>query len=259
MIPKVLHYCWFGKQKKPLLINSCIQSWKKFLPEYDIVEWNEENSDLNQPYVKEAYRLKKWAFVSDFVRLKVLYENGGIYLDTDMMIVKSLDTLLLHSCFLGAEEMNLISAGIIGCKKKHLFIKACLDNYDLIKIQETTNFYQLVLPLLITRTYIENISITTFEKIIEVNNIVIYPPSYFYPFPNSKKNDIKNYKEYIQDSTYAVHLWNASWVEYDEFYYLRNKKYFKALFKIINKICLKRDINLYYFKRIYFNFVKSFK
>ena len=92
MIPKVVQYCWFGGKKKTKLIKDCIKSWKRYLPDYKIIEWNEKNSDLAHPFVIEAYKLKKWAFVSDYIRLKVLYDFGGIYLDTDMMVLKSFES-----------------------------------------------------------------------------------------------------------------------------------------------------------------------
>src|SRR5690606_23315459 len=124
--PKVIHYCWFGNKKKPPLVVDCISSWKLYLPEFDIIEWNEKNTDLNHPFLKKTFKLKKWAFVSDFVRLKVLYEFGGIYLDTDMLILKPLDVFLKDNCFFGAEDDKYINAAIIGASKEHPFIKECL-------------------------------------------------------------------------------------------------------------------------------------
>ena len=97
MIPKKIHYCWFGKGEKGSLIEECISSWKKILPEYEIKEWNEENFDVTaHPYTKKAYKAKKWAFVSDYARLKVLEEEGGVYLDTDMLLLKDIKPLLTH-------------------------------------------------------------------------------------------------------------------------------------------------------------------
>ncbi|GGA88959.1 glycosyl transferase [Flavobacterium palustre] len=258
-IPKIIHYCWYGGKSKPKLVKKCIASWKEHLPDYEIIEWNEKNTDLSHPFVKESYSQKKWAFVADFIRLKILYEHGGIYLDTDMMILKSLNELLSCNCFLGAEETKIVSGGIIGAIKNQPFIKGCLANYNLINNDSKINFNEMVIPKLLTNTYEKIYGVSLFDKIIEKNNLVIYPPSYFYPLPNIEKKDIKNYKDYIQKSTYAIHLWNASWVEYDEFYYLRNKKYFLAFRMMFKKIFLKRDINLYYFKRIYLNFLKSIK
>ena len=95
MIPKKIHYCWFGRGEKPKDALKCIESWKKFCPDYEILEWNEDNFDLTQNrYMKEAYEAKKWAFVSDYARLKIIYDNGGIYLDTDVEIIKPIDDLL---------------------------------------------------------------------------------------------------------------------------------------------------------------------
>ena len=100
MIPKVIHYCWFGKKPYNELMIKCMESWKKHLPEYEIIEWNEENFDINiNPYVKEAYNAKKFAFVSDYVRLFVLHKYGGIYLDTDVEVRKNIDKFLVHPAF----------------------------------------------------------------------------------------------------------------------------------------------------------------
>jgi mannosyltransferase OCH1-like enzyme len=260
MIPKIIHYCWFGKQRKSALILSCIQSWKIFLSDYEIIEWHEGNTDLTHHFVSEAYKLKKWAFVSDFIRLDVLHRFGGIYLDTDMMLLKSLNELLINKCFFGSEEYNLISAGIIGCEKNDTFIKLCLENYSEIKLNNSTNFYDLAIPILITRTYNKEYVETSFDSIKKTEDgLTIYPMNYFYPFPNHKKKDILNFKAYAQKETFAIHLWNASWVEYDEFHYLRNRKYSKSFLMILKKIFIDWDLNLYYFKRIYNNLRNSFR
>ena len=104
-IPKVIHYCWFGRGKLPKLAKKCIKSWKKYLPDYKIIEWNEDNFDINSnQYVREAYEAKKYAFVSDYVRLYALYNYGGIYMDTDVEVIKSLDEFLIHEAFSGFES-----------------------------------------------------------------------------------------------------------------------------------------------------------
>jgi len=101
-IPKVIHYCWFGKGKMPKLAKKCIKSWKKYCPDYKIICHNEDNFDLTQNrYLNEAYKAGKWAFVSDYVRLKIIYDNGGIYLDTDVELIKPIDDLLLTKGFMG--------------------------------------------------------------------------------------------------------------------------------------------------------------
>ena len=106
MIPKIIHYCWFGRNPKPKLAEKCIKSWKKYCPEYEIIEWNEDNYDLSSAplYVRQAYEAKRWAFVTDYIRLQVIYENGGIYLDTDVELRKSLDPLLVHQAYFGFED-----------------------------------------------------------------------------------------------------------------------------------------------------------
>ena len=117
-IPKIIHYCWFGKNEKSDLAKKCIDSWKKKCPDYQIIEWNEENFDITtNEYVYEAYMNKKWAFVSDFVRIFALYNNGGIYLDTDVEILKNMDEFLCNTTFFGFETIDKVSTGIIGAQK----------------------------------------------------------------------------------------------------------------------------------------------
>ena len=116
MIPKKIHYCWFGGNKKSKLVMKCITSWKKFFPDYEIVEWNEGNTDLHEnKYIERAYQLKKWAFVSDYVRMKVLYDYGGIYFDTDVEVIRSFpDDLLKLPAFTGIESFSLlVSPGLV--------------------------------------------------------------------------------------------------------------------------------------------------
>lgn len=251
MVPKIIHYCWFGKNTKPKLVLDCINSWKKYLPDYNIIEWNESNCILNNDFVVEAYNHKKWAFVADFIRLEKVNEFGGIYLDTDMMVLKNLDELLIYECFFGYEEEGLINGAIFGCRKRNEFITELLNFYKQYKINGETNFHEIAIPLIITKWYNK----TKLNK----DFIKIFPVTYFYPLPNKLKGDANNYMQYSTNDTYAVHLWNASWVEYDEFYYLRNSKYRHSFLKILKTIFLKRDFNLYYFKRIYLNFLQSLK
>lgn len=113
MIPKKIHYCWFGRNPLPELAVRCIESWKKYCPDYEIIEWNEDNYDINKiSYVKEAYQARKWAFVTDYVRLDVVNQYGGIYLDTDVELLKSLDPLLKYKSFFGMEEGKFIATGL---------------------------------------------------------------------------------------------------------------------------------------------------
>jgi hypothetical protein len=251
IIPKVIHYCWFGNHKKPKLVEDCISSWKLHMPDYQIIEWNEEITNLKHPFLKTAYRLKKWAYVSDFVRLTVLSRFGGIYLDTDMLLLKPLDNFLEDKCFFGAESKNHISAGIIGTIKNHSFINECLSKYDGIKFNNETNWEEICIPRIITLVFKEKYNYKNFFlNKTKIDDIVIYPPSYFYPLNYKSRADIKNYKDYLKTESHAVHLWNASWIEQSEFYYLRSRQYSKGLKIILNNIATHRKISYKYLRKI---------
>lgn len=123
MIPKVIHYCWFGRGAKPELVQRCIESWRKFCPDYEIVEWNEDNFDIScNRWCKEAYESKKWAFVSDMARLAVVHENGGIYLDTDVELKRNLDDLLSYDGWFASGDIRYINTGLGfgGCQGNEL-------------------------------------------------------------------------------------------------------------------------------------------
>ncbi|MEE3415223.1 MAG: glycosyltransferase [Prevotella sp.] len=129
MIPKIIHYCWFGGNPLPESVTKFIASWRKFLPDYEIKEWNEDNFDLHCcKYVWEAYQAKKYAFVSDYARLYALYTEGGIYLDTDVEVRKSFNPLLENKSFVGWED-NFIGTGILASMKKQQWVKDVLDTY----------------------------------------------------------------------------------------------------------------------------------
>ena len=131
MIPKKIHYIWVGGNPLTPLAEKCIESWKKYCPDYEIVRWDESNFDVNQnQYCKEAYENKKWAFVSDYIRLKVLYEEGGIYMDTDVEVVKPLDKFLSNPAFSGFENDTMIPTGIIASEKNNPWVDKLLKKYD---------------------------------------------------------------------------------------------------------------------------------
>ena len=131
MIPKIIHYVWVGGAPKSKVIQKCIASWQKRLPDYQIIEWNEDKIDLHaNRYVEQAYQAKKWAFVSDYVRAKALCDMGGIYLDTDVMVLDSFDNLLSDRAFIGFENNDYLSAAIIGCEKGHPLANDILHYYD---------------------------------------------------------------------------------------------------------------------------------
>jgi mannosyltransferase OCH1-like enzyme len=251
MIPKVVHYCWFGESKKPKLVKDCMRSWKKHLPDYEIIEWNESNSDLSLPFVKEAYRLKKWAFVSDYIRLKVLYEYGGIYLDTDMLLLKSLDGLLSNKTFLGAECLEFINCAIVGTVRESVFIHNCLEQYKVIKISNEIDFGLITIPRIVTNIFKDAYDFNaSFDTIVRKNEIVIYPAAYFYPLSYEHKDDILNFKQHVQKESYTIHLWSSSWIAYSEFYHFDRSQYIKGFQIVFDKVIKDKKIELQYIRKV---------
>lgn len=135
-IPKIIHYVWMGGKQKPKKIQKCMKTWKKYLKDYEIIEWNESNFDINShPFVKKAYEAKKWAFVSDYVRAYAIYNYGGIYLDTDVFVVDELDQLLENKAFVGYEHPDFPFTAVFGAEKSHPFIKKMLDYYNDVNME----------------------------------------------------------------------------------------------------------------------------
>ncbi|MEN9337873.1 MAG: hypothetical protein RIQ41_187 [Candidatus Parcubacteria bacterium] len=193
-IPKIIHYCWFGKNDKGALIESCIASWKKHCPDFEIREWNETNFDTNShPFTKRIYEEKRWAFVSDYARLKILHEEGGFYLDTDMLLLKDLSVFSSYDCVLGEEEPGLISAGMIGATQGHPFISESMKYYDTISQLET-------IPRILTKVF------AGYEN---KNTIHVLPPKMFYPFDFHSIG--KYHGQELGQGVYGVHMWNYSW------------------------------------------------
>lgn len=131
MIPKKIHYVWVGGKEKPKDIKKCMKTWKKHLQDYEVIEWNESNFDINShPFCKAAYEAKKWAYVSDYIRAYVIYNEGGIYLDTDVLILDNFDKFLNHRAFVGFERPDFPFTAVFGAEKKHPLVKKMLKYYD---------------------------------------------------------------------------------------------------------------------------------
>lgn len=205
-IPKIIHYCWFGGGKKSELIKDCISSWKKYLPDYKILEWNENNFKVEDfDFVYKAFNDKKWAFVSDYTRLWILYNYGGIYLDTDMEILKPLDDLLRNSSFGGLED-DQIGFGIWGCKKGDKFIGEVLNYYNNLNYDNyKDNLEELAIPIHLTKVARGN-GYKHDEKIkYFLGNVAIYPKEYFYPKRHAWQEPI------ITENTYTIHHYEGAW------------------------------------------------
>lgn len=215
MIPKIIHYCWFGRNPKPKLFNKCYKSWKKYCPDYEIIEWNEDNFDLSKCplYVRQAYDAKKWAFVTDYVRLKVVYDCGGIYLDADVEVVKNFDDLLDNDAFFGFEDNYCVATGLgFGAKKNNEVVKLMLKDYEDIHFTMTDGTLDKT-PCPIRNTdSIKHLLPQQFDvdTIVKIPNAIIYPPEYFCPLSSdcTKMNKTKN--------TYSIHWYTASWLSHDE-------------------------------------------
>ena len=210
-IPKKIHYCWFGKGNKSDLIKKCIKSWDK-LEWYEIIEWNEDNFDINQcAYVKKAYEAKKWAFVSDYVRLKVLNEYGGIYLDTDVEIKKDISEFLHHKFFIGFMYDCLLGTALIGSESNNSILTGLLKEYDNMKLENNPN-----------NNFITGYFLDYYEE-FRLNNkrqefsdgTLVYPKEYF-ERPTFSKN-----------MGYAEHHYTATWKDSN------NNSKFKNMIKLL--------------------------
>lgn len=212
MIPKKIHYCWFGGNPLPELAKKCIASWKKFCPDYEIIEWNEKNFDIDCcPYVREAYQAKKWAFVSDYARLDIVYKYGGIYLDTDVELIRNLDELLKYECFLGTEKLGIINTGLaFGAESKNKCIGLMLKEYNDLHFKIDENLYDLTpCPKRNTAPFL-NLGFIKDNRIQKIEEAIIYPPEYFCPM------DYETGELAIKENTISIHHFNASWKPEEE-------------------------------------------
>ncbi len=207
-IPKVIYYCWFGKGKMPPLAEKCIKSWQKYCPDYKIVCINEENFDVDQnKYASEAYSAGKWAFVSDYARLKVLYENGGIYFDTDVELIKPIDKLIENTGFMGFDDNGVVSTGLgFACEKGNKLIEAVLNDYNDISFVLNDGTLDLT-PCPDRNTKVmQSLGLDLSIKDQVFMGMHILPEDYLCPvkYYNGKKVITKN--------TYSIHHFCASWI-----------------------------------------------
>ena len=207
-IPKIIHYCWFGRGPKPKDTLRYIEGWKRLMPDYQIIEWNEDNFDIHVcPYVEQAYESRKFAFVSDYARGHALYEMGGIYLDTDVEVLKSFDDLLEHRSFWGFEAGNYIATSTIGAVPQHEMIKAYLDQYHHREFIQSDRSLD-------TTTNVQVITLLWEQQGLNLNNErqsmsgdnLVFPQAYLSPY---------DYRIGITNSsadTYAIHHYDKTWV-----------------------------------------------
>lgn len=211
-IPKIVHYCWFGGKEKPDSVKKCIESWKKFLPDYQLVEWNEDNFNIEKlQYTKEAYAAKKYAFVSDVARIEALYQYGGIYMDTDVEVLKTFTPLLDARSILGMEEKGYVATSFMAFEKEHPLVKQFLNLYENISFLDKngqiitgTNVAKLT-NLLIEKGFVQE---NYYQELEE--GIKIYPKEFFSPY------DYINCHYNITENSYCVHNFAVSWMSKKE-------------------------------------------
>lgn len=209
MIPKVIHYCWFGNNPLPFEVKKCINSWKKICPDYEIKRWDETNFDVYQnDFIKSAYGSKAWAFVSDYARLKIVYDEGGIYLDTDVELKKSLDELRKSEGFFAIQqEGHYCNTGLgFGAKKENEIVKTMLDLYDDL-IYSEENKFSIACPYLNTKA-LEKYGYSYSDDVIEIHNNLVLPPRFMDPIAPGK-----NKENLLCNDTVSIHHYSASWMD----------------------------------------------
>ena len=207
-IPKVIHWCWFGRNPLPEKERKCVESWKKYCPDYEIIEWNEDNFDINSnQYVKEAYECKKWAFVTDYVRLWAIYNYGGIYMDADVEVLKPLDIFLCHNAFSGFESYNIIPTGIMGGIKGNKWIENLLSYYDNKHFVENGEMGLTSNVRVITQMTRDKYDIKLCNRYTDTDDFVMYPMEIFCPI-NPLTKEIR-----ITNNTYTIHRFTSSWAK----------------------------------------------
>ena len=213
-IPKIIHYCWFGRGEIPKHDQQCIDSWKKYCPDYEIIQWNEDNYDITQiPYTKEAYETHKWAFVSDYARIDLVYRLGGIYLDTDVELIKPLDDLLQLSAFAGMEvDSKCVSFGLgFGAEKGSDILYELSEHYKARHFKKMDGTLDLTPNPIIVSEYLKMKGYELFPgKINHMAEFSVFPAEYFCP------QEFSTGKTIITDNTYSIHHYHASWQTNDE-------------------------------------------
>lgn len=230
---KIIHYCWFGGNQLPEKTKKCISSWKRFFPDYEIIEWNEGNFDVNCcDYSKEAYLCKKWAFVSDFARFKILNEYGGIYFDTDVEVIKSFDDIIEKGSFVGCEkyainpglclgldldsdnnEAKSLICEIIDYYKEHHFLYPDGSMNQKTIVEYTTNIFAMH-------------GYTPSASVLKIAGITIYPGEYFCPM------DPESGIISLSDNTHSIHHYDASWYGDREIFIVKIMKNLKKVFPV---------------------------
>ena len=212
LIPKKIHYFWFGGNEKPDILKQCIESWHRYCTDYEITEWNESNYDVSKNrFVREAYQEKKWAFVSDFARLDVIYDQGGIYLDTDVEVIRPLDDLLYNESYFGLGNYGRINTGLgFGSVKGSSILKELLGVYEGVSLYKKDGSLDLTTCTMRETPIFEKKGFVPVDRLQMVGNTVIFPAEVF--SPNVPGTDINN----LTENTFSIHHNFFSWANEEE-------------------------------------------
>lgn len=240
MIPKIIHYCWFGGKEEPDSVKRNILSWRKKCPDYQIIRWDEHNYDIEKnEYMLEAYKEKKWAFVSDFARLDIVYEYGGIYLDTDVELIGSFQTVLHNKYFLAIEKDHNPQSGNVfihintglgfGAEKHNEIIKELLDEYE--DTHFVVNNHMDLTPCTKRNSLpMEKYGFDYRDQLYQISGGIIYPSLYFCPYEYSTRKCI------ITENTISIHHYDESWKTKKQLIIDRLKNFMRKIFvRKINK------------------------
>lgn len=247
MIPKKIHYCWFGRNPLPESVKKNIASWEKYLPDYELKEWNEDNFDIScNQYVKEAYESKKYAFVTDYVRLYALYHEGGVYMDTDVEVLKSYDPFLHHIAFSGFETDGNVPTGMMAAEKGSIWAKELLDQYDNRRFIKPDGSFDMTTNTTVITKYMVGKGLKLNNKYQDFPGLcTMYPSEFFCP------KDHTTGKIHITDETVCIHHFAGSWVNHSFMSKLRHgmKIKFTQVFGEKISVFLSDLITLRYFKK----------
>ncbi len=208
MLPKIIHYCWFGRGEKPVLAQKCIDSWRKFCPDFEISEWNEDNCDyLAMPFMMEAYAAKKYAFVSDVMRLIVLEQYGGVYFDTDVELVRDLAPLMDDEGFIGFENDQYVNSGQgIAAMPHHPVVQAMIEEYRKLHFTSADGTINAVGCPHLNTDVMERCGLVRNGKEQRVAGIHVYPAEFFNPLDSVTGKLTKT------ENTYSIHWYSMSWL-----------------------------------------------
>ena len=208
MIPKIIHYCWFGRGEKPELAKKCIASWKKFCPDFEICEWNEDNCDyFAMPFMAEAYAARKYAFVSDVMRLIVLEQYGGVYFDTDVEVLRDISPLLDDEGFIGFENDQFVNSGqVMAAKAHHPVIQAMIEEYKKLHFTNTDGTATPVGCPRLNTDVMERFGLIRNGREQVVAGIHVYSADFFNPMDSTTGKLTKT------ENTYSIHWYSMSWL-----------------------------------------------